>query len=515
MDTLAALEFAIDRMVGVFSPRSEGKRIIERHAVDKLRSATYAAAQSPRTIGGWSPVDSGVNAIIANSAIPVRARIRQLVRDFPYFARAVNVLTDYVVGSGIVFQSRISDASGKLDSKRIQLVEDAFSRWGDEADISGRLHLYEMMALAKRQDLECGEFLVVKTERKDRNRYLPLALQMYEADWLTSQGATAASKTSLVHEGVEYNPLTGQTIAYHFTDPDAWGKTVRVDASRVIHGFKTLRPGQLRGISDFSAGVLVARDLSTYMDTEIDTAKLAAKYLAFVTTSDIVGRQMATTTQDQTTGRRTDEMENAIIEYLRPGETINIASNPRPGDNFPPMVKLILTMLCVTTGCPYELLSGNYEGMNYSVGKMVRNDFSQHLRPVATRHIRQFCDPIKRAFFDSAVLAGRLPFRDYFTNPLPYQRGEWQPPGMEPIDQSRETKSMLDQIKGGLRSPQEIVKARGRDLEDVYREIKAAKDLAESMDITFDLSAISTALANNPAALEKQTAKKEGDSTDA
>jgi len=515
MALLDAMEQGLDRLIGIFSPREELRRRIGRAALEKVRSSTYAAAQSPRTIGSWSPVESNINTVIANSAQPVRARIRQLVRDFPYFSRAVNVLTDYVVGAGITMQSRIAKQDGGLDKKLIQLTEDAFASWADEADISGRLHFYEMMALAKRQDLECGEFILVKRYPRDRNRYLPFALQMYEADWLTSYGAVPVKSNTIagrpridIHEGVEYDRETGRILAYHFTDPDGWGKTVRVDAENVIHGFKTLRPGQLRGISEFTPGVLVARDLSTYMDTEIDTAKLAAKYLAFVSTDDVYGRQAGSTTLDDDTGKRLDEMENAIIEYLRPGEKIDIASNPRPGDNFPPMVKLILTMLSVTTGVPYELLSGNYEGMNYSVGKMVRNDFSQQLRPVATRHIRHFCTPVMRAFMDAAVLANRLPFRTYYTNPAPYRKVEWQPPGMESIDPNRETKSNIDQVLAGLRSPQEIVKSRGRDLEDVYKEILAAKVLAEGMGLQFDLSSISTALANNPAAIEGQSNKK-------
>ncbi len=511
MPVLPRIESALDRAIGVFSPARECRRRVARAAAASLRSATYAAAQSPRTIGDWAPVDAGVNSVIAASAVSVRARVRQLVRDFPYFARAINILTDYTVGPGIVFQSRIHDRGGKLDRKACALVEDALARWGDEADAAGRLHLYEMMALAKRQEIECGEFILVTSNPRDRNRYLPLALQMYEPDWLTSQGAVAGAKTSKIHEGIEYDTGTGRTLAYHFTDPDGWGKTVRIEADRVIHGFKTLRPGQLRGISDFTPGVLVARDLSTYMDTEIDTAKLAAKYLAFVTTPDILGRQAGTSVNSA--GQRTDAMENAIIEYLRPGEEINIASNPRPGDNFPPMVKLILTMLAVTTGCPYELLSGNYEGMNYSVGKMVRNDFRQLLRPTVGRHVRHFCEPVKRSFFDAAALSGRLPFRAYFTDPVPWQRGEWQPPGMESIDPARETKSMIDQTKTGLRSPQEIVKSRGRDLEEVYLEIKQAQDLAAELGLTFDVSTVSTALANNPAAIEAQT--KKGEPSDA
>jgi len=214
-------------------------------------------------------------------------------------------------------------------------------------------------------------------------------------------------------------------------------------------------------------------------------------------------------------GQRIDTMENAMLQYLLPGEDFQLAANPRPGSNFPPMVKLILTMLSVATGAPYDLLSGDYSGMNYSTGKMARNDFRHALRPISARHIRGFCEPTKRAFFDSAVIAGRLPFRQYFTDATPYLRCTWQPPGMESIDPARETKSMIDQVRSGLRSPQEITTARGRDLEDIYLEIKEAKDMADEMGLTLDLEAVNTALANNPAAIDQQEPKPSGDKKNA
>ena len=507
MNALAAIEAAVDRVVGIISPRREAGRIVARAALTSLRSASFAAAQSPRTIGGWNPVDASINELVANSAAPVRARVRQLIRDFPYFARAVNVIADYVVGSGITYQAAIKGKDGKLDRAAIAQVEDAWYSWCEEADASGHLHLAEMMYLAKRQELEAGEYLLIRRTLPDKSRYLPLALQMYEADWLTGAGAKPQGK-NLIHEGVEYDPLTGRPLAYHFSDPAAYGTPTRVEAAQVIHGFRTSRPGQLRGISEFTPGVLVARDLSDYMDAEMDGAKMAAKWMAIVKTPDIMGRQFDTTTAAD--GKKIESLQNAIIEYLRPGEEMSLMANPRPGTNFPPMVKLILTMLSVSTGVPFELLSGNYEGMNYSVGKMVRTDFRHSLKPIISRHIRGFCEPVKRMFIEQAVLSGRLPFRDYFADPARYLRAEWQSPGMESIDPARESKAMIDQIKAGLRSPQEIAAARGRDLEDIYRETKEAQDLAAEFGINLDLTAISTALANNPAAIEQQNATNKG-----
>jgi lambda family phage portal protein len=493
--------------------------MIARKYLRSRADDTYAAAKTTRMTGAWSPVNSSVNTVIGAAAPTVRARVRQLVRDFPYFKRAVQTLVDYTVGPGIIFQSRIK-LDGKLDKKRNQQVEDAFNFWADQADISGKLHFYELMQLAKRQDVESGEFLLVKKYPREKSQYIPYALQIYESDWLTSQYDTfsggaigmASNKGAIteIRQGIEYNKLSGRVVAYHFYDPDGWGKeTIRVPAEDVIHGFQTLRPQQLRGISDFTSAVLVAHDLGDLMDTELDGAKMAAKWLAFVESPDPASRQQWMNLTDETdseTGaiKKIEEIENGIIEYLRDGEKITLASSNRPGSNFPPMVKLILTMIAVATGVPYELLSGDYSQTSWSTGKMVRSDFSQTLHPIHTRHIRHFCTPAIKPFYDRAVLSGRLPLPGYFTNSFVWQRIEWQPPGMESMEELRDSKATIDKLEAKLISPQEVAARRGRDLEDIYKEIEQADAMKKEHNIEVDLSKISTNLKNNPASVLDQ-----------
>jgi capsid protein len=114
------LSSGIDRLFGVFSPGSALRRELARSYLAAARSAgrsdMYAAAKVDRLTGAWLPTNSDVNRIIAASSPRVRARVRQLVRDFPYFSRAVKVVTNYVVGSGITFQSRIQSSEGSSTS---------------------------------------------------------------------------------------------------------------------------------------------------------------------------------------------------------------------------------------------------------------------------------------------------------------------------------------------------------------------------------------------------------------
>jgi len=505
------LSSAIDRAIALISPKSALMRKMYRERLAG-RTEMYAAAQTTRLTGAWSIANPNVNDIIGLSSPAVRSRVRQLIRDFPYLARAANVMVDYTIGSGIMFQSKAKNASGKLDKKRIQLIEDSVRWWMDEADASGRLHFNEMMRLTKRQDLESGEFVIVKTYPKTPGKYIPFALQAYEADWLSGAhdsygsggiGMSAGPGEKETRQGIEYEKMTGRVTGYWFMDPNYGGKEVYVPAEQVVHGFETLRPQQLRGISPFAPGVLIAHDLSDYMDSEIDAAKLAAKYMAFVKTPDPALRQQYLAVDGTSAAglpQKIEEMENAIIEYLRPGEDIELSANNRPGTTFAPFVRFMLTMLSITTGAPYELISGDYQGLNFSTARIVRNDFSQQLRPIATRHIRQFAMPAVREAINLAVLTGKLTLPGYWQNPQRYLECEWQPPGMEAIDPLREAKSQIEAISYGLKSPQEVARERGKDLEDIYEEIKAAQELAKDMGLVFE--AANKPVKNNPAAIE-------------
>lgn len=500
------IENIIDRTIGVISPEAEYHRRVARVHADKMRQ--YAAAKTSRLLGDWIPANQDINSIIRQSDKVLKSRTRQLVRDFPYFNRALNILTNYTVGTGIRFQSHVAKADGTHNKKLITKIEDAVA-WGmDELDASGKLHGFELERLAKRQDIESGEFLFVKTLITNPNRYIPYALIAYETDWLTS-AYTKAAAGNVVDQGIEYEPGTGRVIAYHFAVPSGYApgnltastQTMRVPAENVLHNFQALRPGQLRGVSPFVTAILVSHDLGDYLDAEIDTAKLAARYLAFVKSSDIGGFQRLRTTTDDT-GKKIESIENSIIEYLRPGEDITIAQHNRPGQTFEPFVKFVLRMVAVATDTTYELLTSDYDSISYSNLRGIRNDFAVMMKPHQQRHIMHFTQPVIKDIIDYAVLAGKLNIPNFWPNKREYYKGTFTPPGMESIDPLREGKAWIEQIKAGLRSPQEIAAARGRDFEEIITEIAEAKKLVEEKGLDWNgLYDISTTLTQNPASI--------------
>jgi capsid protein len=248
----------------------------------------------------------------------------------------------------------------------------------------------------------------------------------------------------------------------------------------------------------------MANDLDDLMTAELDASKAAARYLAFVKTPDPMMRQAAVGAYSDAAGKKIEDLEHAIIEYLRPGEEVTFAKSDRPGVNFPPFVRLVLTMFSIVSGAPYELISGDYQGLNFSTAKINRNDFANFLRPVASRHIRHFGMRTLSAWMTAAAGSGALDLPGFFAEPDRYLDSRWQPPGMEPVDPLREVKSNIDEMGVLLRAPQEITEARGRDYEEVLDDIKDAKDLARERGLELVLAPPSTAQKNNPAAVEGQ-----------
>jgi capsid protein len=77
---------------------------------------------------------------------------------------------------------------------------------------------------------------------------------------------------------------------------------------------------------------------------------------------------------------------------------------------------------------------------------------------------------------------------------------------MESIDPLRESKAWVDSTNANLRSPQEAIRARGKDPEEVLREIQEFREWEKEMGI--EPTDVSKAMANNPAAVEKQKDEK-------
>lgn len=465
----------------------------------------YDGASYDRVAGLWAPGGLDFNSLIATSSPAMRARVRDLVRNFPPFARAVNAIVAFTVGRGSRFQSLALTPAGEPDLKARRKIEDRFRLWMEQASIDGKLHLYELQQLAKRQECENGEYIARFASPRQRGRH-PVAVQMFESENLSAWLPRGEARGTDVYQGVEYDLHTGEPVAYHFQSSLPWQtlESWREDAANVLHGFQVLRPGQLRGVTPFAPAIMAARDMDTYTGAELDAAAIAAKIYAFVRTPNpdaFQGSRMPGLVSPGPARDDIDELENAAIEYLRDGEDITIApSSGRPGDSFDRFSRFTLRMVGITMDLPYEIVSGDYTNINYSTSKASRNDFSMFLVPHQFRNEAHFIRPIFRRFLDHEALTQKyLP--GYWQDPERYRKAMWIPAGMPSVDPLRDGKADIDAIASGIRSPQMVILGQGHDPEEVVAQRAEWLRLCAEYGVDATTGGVSTAMANNPAKL--------------
>jgi lambda family phage portal protein len=476
---------ALDAFIGVFAPGWGLNRTA-------ARSAMYASATTPRTSKDWQAVNTNANTLIGNSFQLTTARVDKLIRDFPYLTGLQETITDYVVGEGIHFNSRIiNEETRKVDNRskvQRQQIEDALSWWSEEASLDGRMQFWELQRMSRHRMTAAGEYAFIIHHVNRPGKYLPFALQPVETTSL-SENEVVSPIGNPVYRGIEYDKNTGATVAYWFNDDqlDPTGLSVfkrfdavRVVAEDVIFDFDNKRPGQLRGISPLASSVLLARDFEDVFNSEVDAAKMTSKYIGEFKTADPAEfRKRMDMDRNASTGLYGTDIQNAIMRIMKPGEEYKLDAPTRPSNLLLPFTSAILRMFAVTARFPYELAAADFTGMNYTVTRSSRAHHEKMLRPLSKKQVTHFNQPVIRRVISEAVLNGKLSLPGFFINPRRYYRGLFQLPGLEPVDPFRQSKADAQDMANFTKSPQEITARRGVEWESVVEQWDAARAIME------------------------------------
>ena len=498
------------RMVDGLLKAVSSKRYLAR--MERLAQAeflrNYAAAKHDPLKGAWGLgawADRDVNKLIADSSPVLRARVRQLVRNFPIFARVIDVAVNLSVGTGIGIQCQIEKPDGSLDEDLNSLVENEWEEFCQGVDVNGKMSMAELQRLARRQEIECGEAFGVLVDEPAR-RPAPFYVQLIEPDWLAgSQYLTAdRGQDTMIIDGVEVNKRTGQVLAYWLEDTDLSGSgqqiagqaqragfgARRVEAVDALHPFAVHRPGQLRGVSPLVPAVLAAHDIGEYLGAEVEGAALAARYLLTHTVNNPAQR-LGLTTQafvnqkgEKKDNVRVQEIGRNIQVVGQPGDEFKLLKSERPGSQFEPTVNFITRLICIVANVSYELGSGDYSRVSWSTVNNIRADLVQQGRPDQLRFARHFIGPIYARWLDrihqtpGAKL--RLPY--YWQRRLYYHRAiAYQPPTLEALDQLRQSRSTLDKLGAGILDPIEELSKNGRDPPHRAAQHRAVPEVGQGM----------------------------------
>jgi lambda family phage portal protein len=441
--------------------------------------------------------DVSPSRAVVTDAATLRARARQLVRNNPWASNAVEAWVTNCVGTGIRPRPQTKDT----DLKRRILA--LWNRWITEADADGRLDFYGLQALITREQMEAGEILVRKRPRRlEDGLSVPLQLQVIEADHLPLTLTRQGLGQNIIRAGIEFD-LIGKRTAYHLLrdHPGDASLTFRanttsvVPAENILHVFKPLRAGQIRGVTGFAPVLMKLLDLDQYDDAEVVRKKTAALFAGFITSSldedSISSGDPGTASDDNLIdgqeGARRVDLEPGMLQLLDPGEDIKFSDPADVGGSYEAFMKMQLRAIASGLGVTYEQLSSDLSGVNFSSIRAGLIEFRRRCLMHQAQIVNtQFNQPVWKAWFRQAVLAGALDIGRADVDDPEISGVKWIGQGFEYVNPVQDQQAHLSANRAGYKSRSQIATEMGRDPEELEAEIAEEMARADALGLVFD-----------------------------
>lgn len=448
----------------------------------------YQSAGTGRRLRAWRPPMSGPNS--ATNVGTILARTRDAVRNNPWVGAAQEKRAVNGVGCGI-------QAKQLWGSKSFRKQVDAlWKRSMKRMDADGVSTFYGMQELAWREWDEAGEvFARIRSRRAADGLPVPMQVQLIESEQCPRDYCGTASNGNAIRQGIEFNAI-GARVAYwmYRTHPgdatwmDARGnELVRVPAEQVIHLYRPLRAGQQRGISRNAAVLLLADCLNKHRDNTLDRSQLQNLFGGWFI-PPLAGAEDSPLAETQSgldaDGAPIAGLEPGTWQELPPGWDVKLSTPPSPGADFGEFVRTQLLAFCSRVGIPYEVLTGDLRDVSDRALKLVLNEFRRLIESDQWLYmIPRFCQLIREAWFDAAVLAGKLvvagyaDIRDEVVEPL------WVPQGWPWSHPVQDVQAEEKAVQAGFKPRSAVILGQGEDPEEVDAQQQRDNARADAMGL--------------------------------
>jgi lambda family phage portal protein len=268
---------------------------------------------------------------------------------------------------------------------------------------------------------------------------------------------------------------------------------------KVMHLFDPMRPEQHRGFSEFAAGLKDYMNLDRYHEAEIFAALEDACLTGFV-----MSKRPDEWQANRTVGGLDDEEGHERTEprihefapnqwhYLEPGEEVDIHSPKRPNDAFAELTGQLLRGPANSLDIPPEVLSQNWQNMNYSNARTVLLQLYLVCRVRQTYLVENYCSPTHENVALSAVAHGKVDSTGFDRRREDFLSHAWIPPGWPWVDPEREANGKETELANNTDTLTDICASKGVDVDDHLetraRELKRMKELELKYEITFPTS---------------------------
>lgn len=439
---------------------------------------SYTGARSDkRALQEWSPGAASADTDTLGDLYTLRARSRDLERNAPLAAGAINTVITNAIGTGLWPQPRVDTEylSEKYDISDAQA--DAFERaaarlWryhsdGRYLDVAGLETHPQMQQKVLRGILTSGDIFALRRRKARPGAILQHCVQLIEADRVTNPygevdrtGFAAGVETNLDGEPQAYHVASRHPLDLFVQAPLVW---TRVAARGAVSGERQVRhlawrrrPSQTRGVPYLATVIEPLKQLDRYGEAELMAAVIGAMFTVFIKSDygDDLLPPSPQSGQDLSGNKLPNNyrLGPGAILNLMPGEEIQLADMKRPSALFEPFVQAQLQMIGAALELPYEMLIKRFTS-SYSASRASRLEAWKFLSVVRGFIAADFCQPDYEDLLTEAVALGEVDAPGFFEDPLARQAWlwcMWTGPSPGQINEKDEVAAATARIQAGL-----------------------------------------------------------------
>lgn len=452
-------------------PKPRQARVPHRDGWGERRFDATSGQRGNPAFGSYAPETTAGSAVIARKA-------RYAAENNPWCNNGIAAWVTALVGAGIVPTPQHPNRETR---RRIQA---AFNRWAAVADFDGLTDFHGLIAAAARSMIVSGEAFIQLVTTDDG-----LRLRLIAPEQVDIAQTTELASGGRIIAGVEFD-AEGRRVAYWVrpVDPTAifegYAPPVGVPAADMMHLFRPLGPGQVRGVSWLAPVLIRAGELDQLDDALLVAAKVAAMFAGFLV--DQNGTATGLPFDGITAGSIMETgLEPGTLKVLPSGFDIRF-SGPQNAQQTVDFAKLQLRGIAAGLGVPEYLLTGDLTGANYSSLRAGLLEFRRRVEAVQFQTIvPQVLAPLWQRFITTAVLTGEIYAPDFEGSADDWFACEWIPPAQEWIDPEKDAKATAEMISAGLTSRRRAVAAQGYSVEELDAEITADRAREKDLGLSF------------------------------
>lgn len=435
------------------------KKIVERTFAKVLRRSGIEAGAGGRRWDGASTLSAPHASTLATRGVAQIRAAGQYVNN-PHGNRIVESWVSALAGKGWQVRSKHPDQATARG------LNDAF-----EALVA------PLLTVACRALVRDGEaFLRVHVTRDGLIRVRVIPAEQIDPTINRDLGGGARIVAGIEFDGDD------EIVAYHVL-PEApgtsfavYGAAVRVPARDMVHIFDPLFPGQVRGLSWLSPVLLKLRDRDEASDALLMQLKTASLITGYIKSLDGNLEGFEGTADGDTVNVA---LEPGAMRILPPGVDVTFS---HPGQGLAQSVDFLRAQdreIAAGVGLTFEALTGDLTQTNYSSARVGLLEFRRRAEMLQRNLIEGQClRPLWRRWIELRALSGEI---DAGAASMPdYLDVRFVPPGWQWVDPKNEVEADARAIEAGLKSREEVVAGRGRDIDDLNDEI--ARDGKRDID---------------------------------